>query len=54
MRPNLCAKPSSGKTDEFSIMSTVSIAKTGTPFRQTRLRAFAYCNGTPFSFKAIF
>ena len=35
-------------------MSTVSIAKTGTPFKQTRLRAFAYCNGTPFSFKAIF
>ncbi len=41
-------KPSSGNTDVFSIISTVSIARTGTPFRQTRLNAFAYCNGTPF------
>jgi len=52
--PNLCAKPSSGNTEEFSIMSTVSIAKTGTPFRQIRLSAFAYCMGTPFSFTDIF
>jgi hypothetical protein len=48
-KPNLCARPSSGKTDEFSIMSIVSIAKIGIPFRHIRLRAFAYCNGTPLS-----
>jgi hypothetical protein len=52
--PNLCAKPSSGSTEEFSIMSTVLIAKTGTPFRQIRLSAFAYLMGTPFSFTDIF
>ncbi len=28
INPSLCAKPSSGNTDEFSIMSTVSIANT--------------------------
>ena len=42
IKPNLCAKPSSGKTEEFSKMSTVSIAKTGTPLRQSRLKALAY------------
>ena len=53
-RPNLCAKPSSGKTEEFSIISTVSTAKIGTPFRQIRLSALAYCNGMPFSLTDIF
>jgi hypothetical protein len=38
----------------FEMISTVSTAKTGTPFRHTRLSAFAYCNGTPFSFMDIF
>jgi len=32
----------------------VSTAKTGTPFRQILLSAFAYCNETPFSLMEIF
>jgi len=54
IKPNLCAKPSSGSTEVFEIMSTVSTAKTVTPFKHTRLSAFAYCSGTPFSFMDIF
>jgi hypothetical protein len=48
MRPSLWAIPSSDITEELSITSTVSMAKTGTPFRQIRLSAFAYCSATPF------
>jgi len=35
-------------------MSTVSMAKTGTPFRQILLSAFAYSNETPLSLMEIF
>jgi hypothetical protein len=35
-------------------MSTVSMAKTGTPFKQILLNAFACCNGIPFSLTEIF
>ena len=42
------------KTDEFSITSTVSIAKIGTPLRHILLSAFAYCKGKPFNLRVIF
>jgi len=32
--PNVWVRPSSGKTDVFAIISTVSMAKTGTPFKK--------------------
>src|SRR5579864_2527750 len=43
---SLWATPSSARTEEFSIITTSSMAKTGTPVRQILLNAFAYCNGT--------
>ncbi len=46
--PSLCASPSSGSTEVLVIMSTLSIANIGTPLRQIRRKAFAYCSGTPF------
>jgi len=36
------------------MISTVSIAKTGTPFRHTRLSAFAYCNGILLALLTLF
>ena len=42
------------KTDEFSITSTVSIAKIGTPLRNILLSAFAYCKEKPFNLRVIF
>ena len=51
--PSLCAKPSSGITDEFCMISTVSIANTGTSLRHVLRSAFAYCSGTPLSLTDI-
>ena len=39
--PNVWVRPSSGKIDEFSIISTVSMAKIGMPLRQILLSALA-------------
>ena len=52
--PNLCAIPSSAKTDEFTKTSTVSIAYIGIPFKQILLNALAYCNGIPFNLTETF
>ena len=51
---SLWTRSSSAITDEFSIISTVSMAKTGTPFRQILLSAFAYSIETPLSLTEIF
>src|SRR5437867_9090348 len=50
---SLWATPSSAKTDEFSIITTSSTAKVGTPDKQIRLRALAYCRGIFLSLTTI-
>jgi hypothetical protein len=44
--PNLCAIASSCITDEFSIMTTSSIANVGTSLIEILLIALTYCLGT--------
>jgi len=50
---SLCASASSARTEEFSMISTVSMAKTGIPLRQILRKALAYSKGISFSFTDI-
>jgi len=45
--PNVWVRPSSGKTDVFAIISTVSMAKIGTPLRHILLSALHIVRENP-------